>query len=111
MWRYIPNPDGKTGELTLFYESPGADHFDTADNLSITPWGDLMICEDGPGDQYLRLLSQDGQVRDFARNAHEGQSEFAGACFSPDGWIMFVNVQEPGITFAISGPWNTLRTA
>ncbi|WP_293106543.1 alkaline phosphatase PhoX [Moorena sp. SIO3I6] len=40
----------------------------------------------------------------MARNAINS-SEFAGACFSPNGRIMFVNIQEPGITFAIVGPW------
>ncbi len=34
-------------------------------------------------------------------------SEFAGACYSPDGKWLFVNVQSPGITFAITGPWRT----
>ena len=32
-------------------------------------------------------------------------SEFAGACWSPDGRTLFVNIQTPGITFAITGPW------
>jgi hypothetical protein len=31
--------------------------------------------------------------------------EFAGATYSPDGRWVFVNVQTPGITFAITGPW------
>jgi secreted PhoX family phosphatase len=31
--------------------------------------------------------------------------EFAGATFSPDGETLFVNIQSPGITFAIWGPW------
>ena len=31
--------------------------------------------------------------------------EFAGACFSPRGDLLFVNVQVPGVTLAISGPW------
>ena len=32
-------------------------------------------------------------------------SEWAGACFSPDGKWLFANVQEPGFTVAITGPW------
>jgi uncharacterized protein len=32
-------------------------------------------------------------------------SEFAGACYSADGRWLFVNIQSPGITFAITGPW------
>jgi secreted PhoX family phosphatase len=31
--------------------------------------------------------------------------EFAGACYSPDGRWLFCNIQTPGITFAITGPW------
>ena len=31
--------------------------------------------------------------------------EFAGACFDPAGRILFVSIQTPGITFAITGPW------
>ena len=33
------------------------------------------------------------------------QNEWAGACYSPDGHWLFVNIQTPGITFAITGPW------
>ena len=33
------------------------------------------------------------------------QSEWAGACYSPDGQWLFVNIQTPGVTFAITGPW------
>ena len=33
--------------------------------------------------------------------------EFAGACYSPDGKWLFVNIQTPGITFAITGPWGS----
>ena len=37
-------------------------------------------------------------------------TEFAGACFSPDGRTLFVNSQNPGITFAIWGPWAKRRS-
>jgi secreted PhoX family phosphatase len=32
-------------------------------------------------------------------------SELAGVCFSPDGRTMFVNIQQQGLTLAISGPF------
>lgn len=116
VWRYSPSPaEGQGGEsaapgtLTLIYESPGADTLDMCDNLAVAPWGDLILCEDGRGDQYLRGLTPGGRIYDFARNLHPDRSEFCGACFSPDGSILFVNIQEPGITVAIRGPWETLR--
>ncbi len=34
------------------------------------------------------------------------QAEWAGGCYSPDGRWLFVNIQTPGITFAITGPWH-----
>jgi uncharacterized protein len=37
------------------------------------------------------------------------QNEWAGATFSPDGKWLFVNIQTPGITFAITGPWVWLK--
>jgi hypothetical protein len=33
------------------------------------------------------------------------QTELAGACFSPDGKVLFVNVYSPAMTLAITGPW------
>ena len=95
----------------MIHESAGADTLDLCDNLAVTPWGDLMICEDGRGDNYLRGLTPDGAIYDFARNAHEDSAEFCGACFSPDGSTLFVNVQVPGFTYAITGPWESLRSA
>ncbi len=116
VWRYRPSAyEGRRrekdapGTLELIYESPNSDVLDACDNLAFTPWGDLILCEDGFGDQYLRGLTPDGRIYDIAHNAHEGKSEFCGACFSPDGKVLFVNIQEPGFTFAIEGPWNTLK--
>ncbi|WP_260483333.1 PhoX family protein [Sphingomicrobium flavum] len=106
VWRYTP----ASSEIQLVYESSSARKLDLCDNLAMTGWGDLLICEDGRGDNYLRLLTPEGDIRDFARNAHRGRYEFCGACFSPDQRFLFVNVQQPGYTFAITGPWESLRT-
>ncbi len=53
-------------------------------------------------------VTPEGDLYRFAENAING-SEFAGACFSPDGKTMFVNIQDPGITCAIWGPWKRKR--
>jgi secreted PhoX family phosphatase len=35
------------------------------------------------------------------------QTEPAGACFSPDGRTLFVNLYSPTTTVAITGPWDS----
>jgi secreted PhoX family phosphatase len=35
------------------------------------------------------------------------EAAFAGATFSPDGSTLFVNLQSPGLTFAMTGPWRS----
>jgi secreted PhoX family phosphatase len=49
-------------------------------------------------------VTPDGIVERFAEN-RMNNSELAGACFSPDGGTLFVNIQRPGLSIAISGPW------
>ena len=114
VWRYRPSPSeggsgeaGDPGSLQLFVESEDADRLKYCDNVVATPMGGLILCEDGPEDQpqYLRGVTREGRLYTLAGN---GYSEFAGACFSPDGGTLFVNVQRPGITFAITGPWRRL---
>jgi uncharacterized protein len=90
--------------VELFVESPGASVLDFPDNLIMSPFGDLIVCEDGVGEQFLTGIDPKGKCYHFARNALN-EKEFAGACFSPDGQTMFVNIYEPGLTLAIWGNW------
>jgi hypothetical protein len=115
IWRYIPSAqegqdgeDTAPGQLLLHFESPDAQTMDMCDNIVAAPWGHLVICEDGDGENFVHGLSPDGRVYTIARNAHEDRNEFAGACFSPDGTTLFVNIQTPGATYAITGPWARL---
>ena len=107
VWQYRPAA-GQDGELTLMFESPGAECLDSPDNLTVSPRGGLLLCEDGQGEQYLRGLTPDGRIFDFALNLANAR-EFAGATFSPDGQTLFVNIQgdvvRRGMTLAIWGPW------
>ena len=75
---------------------------ESPDNLVIAPWGDLWFAEDGDGENRLMGITPDGDVYKFASN-RLNDSELAGPCFSPDGRTLFVNIQSPGITFAIWG--------
>ena len=81
----------------------------------------MVICEDGPVDNYIRGLSRRGELFDICLNrlmtnatpttppAPRFAEEFAGATFSADGDTLFVNIQASrGITFAIWGPWGRL---
>jgi secreted PhoX family phosphatase len=114
--------------LKLIYVSTTADDLDNPDNITVTPRGGLLLCEDAAGGanvigERLVGLTLEGQTFTFAQNnvvlteqqlMEAGKSvapndyrttEFAGASYSPDGQWLFVNIQTPGITFAITGPW------
>ncbi|MDH3246663.1 MAG: DUF839 domain-containing protein [Saprospiraceae bacterium] len=111
IWKYTPSPmEGKAGEidqpgrLELFVEPNECSLIERADNLTVAPWGDLIICEDGDGSQFLDLVTPNGEICKLAKNSLN-TDEFAGATFSPDGTTLFVNIQKPGITIAITGPW------
>ena len=109
-------------ELVLHYESPGLEAMDSPDNLTVTPRGGLLACEDDAsdtnGESVNRLigLTPAGEAFTFAVNVFS-ESELAGVCFSPDGRTLFVNLfgastgtpemhRDEGMTCAITGPWN-----
>jgi secreted PhoX family phosphatase len=111
IWKYTPSPvEGTAGEanqpgrLELFVEPNDGTLIENCDNLTVSPWGDLIVCEDGSGDQFLVGISPEGRIYKFGRNA-VSDSELAGATFSPDGTTLFVNIQHDGLTLAITGPW------
>jgi len=104
VWRL--DPDHR--RLTLLVEPDDRALLDGPDNVVVAPNGDLVVCEDGRGDQHVVGITRNGRFYMIARNAIN-RSEFAGACWSPDGRTLFVNVQEPGVTFAVWGPWEARR--
>ena len=112
VWRYAPSPEeGKQdenkrpGKLELFIEPDDGNLVENADNLTVAPWGDLILCEDGPDEQFVVGVTPAGGLYKLGRNVFNN-SEFAGGTFSPDGTTLFVNIQNPGITLAITGPWH-----
>ncbi|GIU67544.1 alkaline phosphatase PhoX [Candidatus Phycosocius spiralis] len=118
--RYVPSAhEGQVGEtdqpgrLQLFLESINDKVFDYGDNITVAPWGHLFVCEDRYSDtlrNHLRIVTPQGKVATFARNVFKDNAEWAGATFSPDGTTLFVNVQWPGFTLAITGPWQSFKT-
>jgi hypothetical protein len=116
VFQYRPTSSDE-GELVLVFESPSRAVLDAPDNICIGPRGRLVLCEDGGADQFIRMLTKEGQILDLVRApVVEGQPsprEFAGSCISPDGEVMFFNVQgatnsrsmQPSRTYALWGPW------
>lgn len=90
--------------LTLVAQAERSTVMDRPDSITVAPWGDLYLAEDGGGKQYLRAFDRQGQIRPFARNALSN-SEFAGVCFDPAGQVLFVNIQKDGLTLAVTGPF------
>ncbi|MDA7977834.1 MAG: PhoX family protein [Pirellulales bacterium] len=123
----------RCGTLKVIYVSPAASVLENPDNIVVAPGGNgLLLCEDNSGGRFndaerLIGLTLDGQAFTFAENnidfsesglgsytrrgsgitfdGNEKQSEWAGATYSHNGEWMFVNIQTPGVTFAITGPW------
>ncbi|WP_120994805.1 DUF839 domain-containing protein [Stutzerimonas urumqiensis] len=122
--------DLATDRLTCLFASDNELIANNPDNITVSPRGGVLLCEDGGGvdDEFgfgerLLGLSREGEAFIFAKNnivfddvqaANAGKNvsggdyrnkEFCGACFDPTGQFLFVNAQTPGITFAIWGPW------
>jgi len=124
IWVYEPGAE----TLTLLFETPQLHLMDFPDNICASPRGGLVICEDGGAAQHLLGLNTAGELFYFAKNIFNS-TEFAGACFSPDGETLFVNIYgrastrttqpykspllvpigselgEKAMTLAIWGPW------
>ncbi|MFJ9828239.1 alkaline phosphatase PhoX [Streptomyces sp. NPDC101160] len=106
VWFYDPKRRTLTLQVLLGVnaapEQDGA--FDGPDNITVSPYGGLVIAEDGEGINHLFGATESGRTYPIARN-DLNDSEFTGVTFSPDGETLFANIQTPGIMLAITGPW------
>ncbi|GAA3366494.1 PhoX family protein [Streptomyces antimycoticus] len=118
VWFYDPKRRTLTLKVLLGVNpDPSKDGaFDGPDNITVSPYGGLVIAEDGEGIQHLFGATEDGRTYPIARNdlnigtAEEPEfSEFTGVVFSPDGSTLYANIQVPGIMLAITGPWRRQR--
>jgi secreted PhoX family phosphatase len=128
VWRYRPTGHD-TGKLQLLFESPNAKTLNQPDTVGVSPDGTIFLAEDGDGedadggDNWLRVLTPRGGIAnlaqviepldlhywdpsDFPAPGPMGASELAGASFTADGRHLFINVQYPGVTCVITGPWH-----
>ena len=122
--------DLATMKLTAIFVSNDQLVGNNPDNITVSPRGGIILCEDGgsaidsfgagtrllginaQGDSFifcknnvdLTAVQISGADKRVAPGSYR-ESEFAGACWEPAGRVLFCNVQSPGITFAIWGPW------
>jgi secreted PhoX family phosphatase len=101
IWCYDPG----RGTLRLVVRFEPDDRFEGPDNITVSAHGFAVMCTDGEDDdQFLAGTTPRGRTFPLAYN-RLSDDEFAGACFSPDGRTLFANIQQPGHTLAIWGPW------
>ena len=114
IFKYIPSKyegtsrekeKGNEPRLELFVEPNDTKLLRYADNLTVAPWGDIVFCEDGGKKPRIVGITPKGEFYQLAENIGYA-SELAGVCFSPSGKTLFVNIQEAGLTLAITGPWH-----
>lgn len=115
IFKYIPSKyEGTSKEkkeayyprLALYAEPNDTSVLKYCDNLTVAPWGDVVFCEDRTTPRIFGITPK-GKFYQIAENIGY-QSEFAGVCFSPSGKTLFVNIQVPGLTLAITGNWTKL---
>ena len=113
IWEYDPGRE----TVTLIFEGTTSSELQNPDNIVVVPQtGDIFVCEDGPDEQFVRGLTLDGEIYDFARTM-SNETEFCGATFDPDAQTLYLNQQgerggfedgPPGrnaVTYAIYGPF------
>ncbi|MFE5212237.1 alkaline phosphatase PhoX [Streptomyces sp. NPDC056600] len=106
VWFYDPKRRTLTLKVLIGVNpDPEAEgNFDGPDNITVSPYGGLVIAEDGEGLSHLFGATDSGRTYPIARN-ELNDSEFTGVTFSPDGRTLYANIQTPGIMLAITGPW------
>jgi secreted PhoX family phosphatase len=129
IWAFDPAAD----TLTCIFQAQNPLAGNNFDNITVSPRGGMLVCEDGgghaddfgPGERLMGLTPA-GETYIFAKNnitltagdiraagksaefVQEGdyrETEWTGIGFDPSGRWLFVNIQTPGITVAITGPW------
>jgi uncharacterized protein len=107
VWYYDPRRS-RIRLKTIFGVNPdpatGDSNFDGPDNITVSPHGGLILAEDGEGRSHLVGVTEQGRAYPLALNL-ENDSEFAGPVFNASGSTLFANIQTPGYTVAITGPW------
>ncbi|HEX5615817.1 MAG TPA: alkaline phosphatase PhoX [Acidimicrobiia bacterium] len=107
LWSY----DIATSRLRVLHDAlavTDAPVIDGPDNITISAFGDIIVCEDHGGEPELVIVTADGVVAPILRQTGEPATELAGAAFDPSGTRLYVSSQRArggGITYEIAGPF------
>lgn len=87
----------------------------SVDNLTVSPWGDVLVAEDPVSSDIARLvvLQPNGGASTLLEIHHPG-SEICGPAFSPDGRRLYFSSQryhKGGATFEVTLPERLLKLA
>lgn len=101
-----------------FPGGPEAAPLTGVDNVVFNDAGELYVAEDG-GNMELVLITPDRMVTPFLRIVGQDGSEIAGPAFDPSGTRLYLSSMRgtsgqfstDGITYEITGPFNTTRAA
>lgn len=80
---------------------PVGHHFDSPDNITVSPWGGVVIAEDGSDPNHLVAFTERAGSSTLAEDL-DARGEWAGPCFG-GGNALFANIQGD-CTYRITGP-------
>jgi secreted PhoX family phosphatase len=105
---WLLDPRAQTLALELrFAATDDPDDPEGPDNITVSPFGGVLLAEDRDGRVRLLTATPSGEVQVLASSEAGGEAEFCGPVFSPDRRTLFANLQGPGYVFAIQGPFGT----
>ena len=105
VWFLDPRRDTIELKLRFAYTPEDQDNApDGPDNITVSPFGGVILAEDGEGASHLVGANECGEAFFFARN-ELNNAEFAGPSFSSDKKVLFANIYSPGHVFAVRGPF------
>ncbi|MGH0030587.1 MAG: alkaline phosphatase PhoX [Myxococcota bacterium] len=109
VWAY----DLQLEEIDLLYDraSSPTPILRGVDNVTVSPWGDVLVAEDG-GNQEIVALTPQGGVVPVVRVVGHPQSEVTGPAFDPSGTRLYFSSQRgaagqssDGVTYEVEGPF------
>ncbi len=113
VWRF----EGGSSGLRVLYEPEGSEPvLDGVDNITVSPGGEVVVCEDHAGEQDLVVVGSRGAAGRLLRVTGQPGSELAGAAFAPAGDRLYVSSQRGGpggigITYEITGPFRSAASS